>query len=83
MIDFVPGSAVIDASHRKQVKYEAKCVDTGYEFLPFSFSSLEELEKDALILLKRIRKFSVTQDIGARAAADIFSRISFAIANDK
>ncbi|GKA66400.1 hypothetical protein Tco_0766208 [Tanacetum coccineum] len=31
-------------------------------------------------LLKRIRKFSVTQDIGARAAIHIFNRISFSIA---
>nr|GEU84388.1 homeodomain-like protein [Tanacetum cinerariifolium] len=31
-------------------------------------------------LLKRIRKFSMAQDIGARAAVHIFNRISFAIA---
>ncbi|GJU20705.1 hypothetical protein Tco_1154047 [Tanacetum coccineum] len=80
MVDFVPGRAVIDAAHRKRVKYEAKCANIGYGFLPFSFSSLGELEKDAVTLLKRIRKFSVTQDIGARAAIHIFNRISFAIA---
>ncbi|GKB56110.1 hypothetical protein Tco_0912296, partial [Tanacetum coccineum] len=51
----------------------------GYGFLP-SFSSIEELDKDAVTLLKRIRKFSMTQDIGARIAAHIFSRISFAVA---
>ncbi|GKE47265.1 hypothetical protein Tco_1478523 [Tanacetum coccineum] len=54
MVDFVPGYAVIDAAHRKRVKYEAKCADIGYGFLPFSFSSLGELEKDAVTLLKRI-----------------------------
>ncbi|GJV93067.1 hypothetical protein Tco_1540880 [Tanacetum coccineum] len=54
MVDFVPGRAVIDAAHRKQVKYEAKCADIGYGFLPFSFSSLRELEKDAVTLLKQI-----------------------------
>ncbi|GKB62566.1 hypothetical protein Tco_0918752 [Tanacetum coccineum] len=70
----------MDAAHRKRVKYEAKCVDIGYGFLPFSFSSLGELGKDAVALLKLIRKFSVTQDIGARAAVHIFNRISFAIA---
>ncbi|GKG52964.1 hypothetical protein Tco_0550076, partial [Tanacetum coccineum] len=48
--------------------------------LPFSFSSFGELEIDAVTLLKRIRKFSVAQDIGARAAIHIFSRTSFAIA---
>ncbi|GKF08372.1 hypothetical protein Tco_0042596, partial [Tanacetum coccineum] len=80
MVNFVSGRAVIDAAHRKRVKYEAKCADIGYGFLPFSFSSLGELDKDAVTLLKRIRKFSVTQDIGARAAVHIFNRISFATA---
>ncbi|GKF88207.1 hypothetical protein Tco_0259084, partial [Tanacetum coccineum] len=66
--------------HRKRVKYEAKCANIGYGFLPFSFSSLGKLENDAVNLLKRIRKFSVTQDIEARAAIHIFNRIGFAIA---
>ncbi|GJW27693.1 hypothetical protein Tco_0044568, partial [Tanacetum coccineum] len=77
---FVPGRAVTDAAHRKRVKYEAKCADIGYGFLPFSFSSLGELEKDVVALLKRIRKFSVTQDVRARVAVHIFNRISFVIA---
>lgn len=80
MVDFVPGHAVTEAAQRKRVKYEAKCTDIGYGFLPFSFSSFGELEKDAVALLKRIRKFSVTHDIGARASTHIFHRISFAIA---
>ncbi|GKC63505.1 hypothetical protein Tco_1096103 [Tanacetum coccineum] len=80
MVDFVPGSAVTDATHRKWVKYEAKCANIGYGFLPFSFSLLGELEKDAVNLLKRIRKFSVTQDIGARVVVHIFNKIGFAIA---
>ncbi|GJR29603.1 putative reverse transcriptase domain-containing protein [Tanacetum coccineum] len=54
MIDFVPGRAVIEAAQRKRVKYEAKCADIGYGFLPFSFSSFGELESDAVTLLKRI-----------------------------
>ncbi|GKD63926.1 hypothetical protein Tco_1306034, partial [Tanacetum coccineum] len=41
----------------------------------FSFSSLGELDKDAVTLLKRIRKFSTAQDIGARADVHIYSRI--------
>nr|GEW65927.1 hypothetical protein [Tanacetum cinerariifolium] len=80
MVDFVPGQAVIDVAQRKRGKYMAKCADIGYEFLPFSFSSLEELEADAVTLLKRIRKFSMTQDIGARSVVHIFNMISFAIA---
>ncbi|GJR69348.1 retrovirus-related pol polyprotein from transposon TNT 1-94 [Tanacetum coccineum] len=72
----------IDAAHRKRLKYEAKCADIRYGFLPFLFSSLGELEKDAVTLLKRIQKFFVTQDIGARAAIHIFNRIGFAIAKE-
>ncbi|GJU65724.1 hypothetical protein Tco_1247559, partial [Tanacetum coccineum] len=73
MVDFVPVRAVIDAAHCKRVKYEGKCSYIGYGFLSFSFSLLRELEKDAVALLRRIRKFSVTQDIGARAAVYIFN----------
>nr|GEU85853.1 hypothetical protein [Tanacetum cinerariifolium] len=49
-----PGRAMIDVAQRKRVKYEAKCMNIGYDFLPFPFSSLEELEEDAVTLLKRI-----------------------------
>ncbi|GJR64814.1 hypothetical protein Tco_0010879 [Tanacetum coccineum] len=80
MVDFVSGRAVIDGAQCKHGMYMAKCATIGYGFLPFSFSSLGELEADAVTLLKRIRKFSMTQDIGARAAVHIFNRISFAIA---
>ena len=80
MVDFVPGRVVIDAAQRKRDKYMAKCTAIGYGFLPFSFSSLGELEADAVTLLKRIRKFSMAQDIGARVVVHIFNRISFAIA---
>ncbi|GKA60851.1 hypothetical protein Tco_0760258 [Tanacetum coccineum] len=80
IVDFVPGRAVIDAAHRKRVKYEAKCANIGYGFLHYSFSSLRELEKDVVTLLKRIRKFSVTQDIGALDAIHILNMIKFAIA---
>ncbi|GJW21646.1 hypothetical protein Tco_0032268 [Tanacetum coccineum] len=54
MVDFMSGRVVIEATQRKRVKYEAKCVDIGYGFLPFSFSSFGELENDVVALLKRI-----------------------------
>ncbi|GKD94016.1 hypothetical protein Tco_1373853 [Tanacetum coccineum] len=79
MVDFVPRRAVVDVAQRKRGKYMAKCAAIGYGFLPFSFSSFGALEADAISLLKRIRKFSTTQDIGARAAVHIFNRISFFI----
>ncbi|GKD00891.1 hypothetical protein Tco_1171165 [Tanacetum coccineum] len=80
MSDFAPGRAVTDAAHRKRGKYMAKCADIGYGFLLFSFSSLGELETDAVTLLKRVQNFSMAQDIGARAAGHIFNRIGFSIA---
>nr|GEX49748.1 hypothetical protein [Tanacetum cinerariifolium] len=79
MVDFMVGRAVTDATHRKRVKYETKCSDIGYGFLLFSFFSLGEFKKDAVALVKRINKFSVTQVIEARPTAHIFNRISFAI----
>ncbi|GJT62734.1 hypothetical protein Tco_1006267 [Tanacetum coccineum] len=52
-------------------------------FTPFHSPLLGELEKDAVTLLKRIQKFSVVQDIGARAAIHIFSRINFSFVISK
>ncbi|GKA66401.1 hypothetical protein Tco_0766209 [Tanacetum coccineum] len=82
MVNFVPGRAVTEATQRKRVKYEAKCADIGYGFLPFSFSSFGELKKDAVTLLKRIWKFSMAQDIRARAVVHIFNRISGPVSMD-
>nr|GEV09755.1 hypothetical protein [Tanacetum cinerariifolium] len=79
MVDFVSGRAVTKAAQRKRAKYEDKCADIRYGFLPFSFSSFGKVEKDAATLLKRIRKFSMAQDIGARTVVYIFNRISFSL----
>nr|GFA19750.1 hypothetical protein [Tanacetum cinerariifolium] len=54
MVNFVSGRTVTDAAQRKHIKYEAKCVDIGYCYHPFSFSSFGELQKDAVTLLKRV-----------------------------
>nr|GFA76424.1 hypothetical protein [Tanacetum cinerariifolium] len=80
MVDFAPGRAVIDAAQRKRVKYEAKCATVRCGFLSFSFSFLGELKGDVVTLLKRIRKFSMAQDIRTRATVHIFYRIGFAVA---
>nr|GEV28758.1 hypothetical protein [Tanacetum cinerariifolium] len=80
MTDFAPGRTVTDDAHRKRGKYMTKCAAIGYWFLPFSFSPLGELETDVVTLLKRIRKFSMAQDIEARAFIHIFNMISFSIA---
>ncbi|GJY62354.1 hypothetical protein Tco_0463011 [Tanacetum coccineum] len=90
MIDFVPGRAVIDAAHRKWVKYEVKCADIEFGFLRFFiFFAWRTREgcgdptaADSKVLCdpRHWSTFSVTQDIGARAAVHIFNRIGFAIA---
>ncbi|GJT91081.1 hypothetical protein Tco_1079926 [Tanacetum coccineum] len=72
--------SMINVAQRKRGKYMDKCAAIVYEFLSFSFSSLGELEADAVSLLKRIRKFSMTQNIRARAAVHILNKISFSIA---
>ncbi|GKB25017.1 hypothetical protein Tco_0864418 [Tanacetum coccineum] len=54
--------------------------DGGLDVFFHFLSSLGELEVDAITLLKRIRKFSMAQDIRASAAVHIFNMISFAIA---
>ncbi|GJV83550.1 RNA-directed DNA polymerase, eukaryota [Tanacetum coccineum] len=77
MVNFVPGRVVIDAAQHKRGKYMDKCAAIGYGFLPFSFSSLGELEADAVTLLKRIRKFSITQDIGAQIVSRLPSNFLF------
>ncbi|GKE52811.1 hypothetical protein Tco_1487967 [Tanacetum coccineum] len=64
--------------------YETNCADIGYGFLPFSFSSFGELEKDAVAF------WGIREGCDGLTEADlkvlrgpkhyIFSRISFAIA---
>ncbi|GKB19813.1 hypothetical protein Tco_0853736 [Tanacetum coccineum] len=74
MVDFVPSRAIIGVGQRKCGKYMDKCAAIEYAFLPFSFSSLEELEVDAVALLKRIRKSGISggkeMDIGLGGGQD-------------
>ncbi|GJR27317.1 ankyrin repeat-containing protein ITN1-like protein [Tanacetum coccineum] len=84
MANFVPGRVVIDDAQRKRVKYMAKCAAIRYVFLSFSFSSLGELEEDAVNLLKRIRKFSIVLDIEARVVERLVSIFAlFGLVNSK
>ncbi|GKF56332.1 hypothetical protein Tco_0166672 [Tanacetum coccineum] len=64
MVDFVPSRAVIDAAQPKRDKYMAKCAAIRYGFLPFSFSSLGELEAYAVTLLKRIQSSPWIKTLG-------------------
>ncbi|GKA98975.1 putative reverse transcriptase domain-containing protein [Tanacetum coccineum] len=61
----------IDVAQRKRGKYMAKCAAIRYGFLPFSFSSLGELEADAVTLLKRIRKFPWLMILGYNGNANV------------
>nr|GEW44827.1 auxilin-like protein [Tanacetum cinerariifolium] len=54
LVDFVPGTTVIDDAQRKRGKYMDKCAPIRYGFFPFSFSSWGEYETNTVILLKRI-----------------------------
>nr|GEV37289.1 aminopeptidase M1-like isoform X2 [Tanacetum cinerariifolium] len=54
--------------------------DTLVDICYWSRISAGELEMNAVTLLKRIQKFSMTQDIGTRDAVHIFNRIGFAVA---
>ncbi|KAL6546381.1 hypothetical protein OROMI_022102 [Orobanche minor] len=80
ILDFVPGQVVAEAAKRKCVKYRGLCAAKEYGFIPFSFSTLGELNAEAVALLVRVRGFALDHDAGARAAHHIFSMISFAIA---
>nr|GEU32715.1 hypothetical protein [Tanacetum cinerariifolium] len=76
MIDFLPGCAVTEAAQRKRVKYETKCVEIEYGFLPFSLSYFGKFERDAVTLLKRIRKFSkLTEMKDYYASLDMFKQL--------
>ena len=52
--DFVPGQVVVEAAKRKCAKYRDLCAGKGYGFLPFSFSSLGELDADVVAFLNRV-----------------------------
>nr|GFA34822.1 hypothetical protein [Tanacetum cinerariifolium] len=53
---------------------------SGWAVIDAALCKRGELVTDAITLLKRIQKFLMAQDIGARAAAHIFNMICFAIA---
>ncbi|GJT90870.1 hypothetical protein Tco_1079715 [Tanacetum coccineum] len=65
MTDFAPGRAVTDAAHRKRGKYMAKCAAIGYGFLPFSFSSLGELETGCCYFIEADSMFSLARHLGS------------------
>ncbi|GJU06617.1 hypothetical protein Tco_1123047 [Tanacetum coccineum] len=79
MVDFVPDRAVIDDAQRKRDKYIDKCAAIGYGFLPFSFSSLGELEVECVFLAQTDPESSRmnVRNYQARAAFSYFNRIGF------
>ncbi|GJW54540.1 hypothetical protein Tco_0098625 [Tanacetum coccineum] len=79
MTDFVPGRVVIDAAQHKRGKYMTKCADIGYVFLPFSFSSFGELEKDAVTLLMPSRVSKGALDKVICTLDDIFCWVTLLV----
>ncbi|GJV34985.1 hypothetical protein Tco_1407462 [Tanacetum coccineum] len=75
MVDFVSGRAVIDVAQHKRIKYEAKCADIRYGFLPFSFSSFGKLDKDAVTLPKRILHTLLFNEVSESASDAVVVRL--------
>ena len=73
MVDFVPGHAVAGAAKRKCAKYRDLCASKGYIFLPFSFSTLGELDAEVVVLLKRVIEFQIFQNFKLLGRKKIYS----------
>ncbi|XP_074320567.1 uncharacterized protein LOC141657286 [Silene latifolia] len=58
--DLVHSDSIIINRSKLFSEYQGLCSAIGYGFLPFSFSSLGKLEADAIALLKRIQKVSLS-----------------------
>ena len=60
---WAPCSSLVNVAERKRKKYtDNKCEENGYKFIPFAFSTFEELGEDALEL-SRITSFSLSNQV--------------------
>jgi hypothetical protein len=64
---------------RKRKKYDAKCEENGYNFIPFAFSTFRELGEDAHDLLASIDSFFVSNSGSTKSRAYTFHRLAFCI----
>nr|GEZ97617.1 hypothetical protein [Tanacetum cinerariifolium] len=73
------GVALHNAVEKKKRKYASICVDNGYKFMPFAFSTFGEFDTEALDTLSRIKAISISHSNNAKSGAFIFHRVSFCI----
>ncbi len=72
---------LINKENLKRGKYQAKCTERGYLFMPFVCGSLGGFSDDAVVIMKEIgAAIAVAQGISKGVAVDrIRKRIAFAI----
>nr|GEW00056.1 putative reverse transcriptase domain-containing protein [Tanacetum cinerariifolium] len=73
---WAPGLALHNAVEKKRRKYASICADNGYKFIPFSFSTLGEFDKDVLDTLSCIKFLSTSHSNNVKSGAFIFHRVS-------
>nr|GFB00521.1 hypothetical protein [Tanacetum cinerariifolium] len=71
---WVPGVALNNAVEKKKRKYASICEDNGYKFIPFSFSTFGEFDKQALDRLSRIESIFISHSNNSKSGAFIFHR---------
>lgn len=76
-----PEASVAYVANRKKQKHDKSCLDHGYGFLPFTFSSFGELGVEALELLKRIKQVGAAHFNNPSMASFIYQRVAFSIQN--
>ncbi|KAL8110192.1 hypothetical protein AgCh_026056 [Apium graveolens] len=76
---WAPGVALLNAVEKKKRKYSRICVDHGYSFIPFAFSTFGELDTEALDVLSLLKTFSIILSNNAKSGVFPFYRLSFYI----
>ena len=76
---WVPSVSLANAAERKRKKYTTKYEENSYKFILFTFSTFEELGKDALELLLRVATVGLSNFCCTKSKAYIFHRLVFCI----
>ncbi|GJX36969.1 hypothetical protein Tco_0250272, partial [Tanacetum coccineum] len=71
---YAPGVALHNAVEKKMRRYEIKCADNRYKFIPFDFSTFGEFDKDALNTLSRIRSLSISHSNNPKSGSFFIHR---------
>nr|GEV98996.1 putative reverse transcriptase domain-containing protein [Tanacetum cinerariifolium] len=76
---WAPGVALHNAVEKKKRKYASICVNNGYKFIPFAFSTFGEFDTEALDTLSLNKAISISHSNNAKSGAFIFHRVGFCI----